>query len=65
MVPSGIVDTTIETDQPLAYLMELGGTSAAEVAEGLNKLKVTPRDMISIFQLLREGGFMEADLEIM
>ena len=60
-----VVDATIEADQPLAYLMELGGSSAAEVAEGLNKLKVTPRDMISIFQALRMAGVMDADLEIM
>ena len=50
---------------PDARLMPLEGTSAAEVAEGLNKLQVTPRDIISIFQALREAGVMDADLEIM
>jgi flagellar P-ring protein precursor FlgI len=48
-----------------AFLMPVQGTSAGEVAEALNKLKVTPRDMISIFQALREAGALEADLEIM
>jgi len=46
-------------------VMPLGGATAAEVAEGLNRLKVTPRDMITIFQALREAGVMDADLEIM
>ncbi|MCX5771432.1 MAG: flagellar basal body P-ring protein FlgI, partial [Candidatus Hydrogenedentes bacterium] len=48
-----------------AFLMPVQGTSAGEVAEALNKLKVTPRDMISMFQGLREAGALEADLEIM
>lgn len=48
-----------------AFLMPVEGTSAGEVAEALNKLKVTPRDMISIFQALREAGALEANLEIM
>ena len=57
--------TDVTAEEPLATLMPLEGTSAAEVAEGLNRLKVTPRDMISIFQALREAGVMDADLEIM
>ena len=64
---------TIETEEtqvdviepdPVA-LMPLQGVSAAEVAEGLNSLKVTPRDMISIFQALREAGVLEAELVTM
>lgn len=46
-------------------LMPVNGTSAASVAKALNRLKVTPRDMISIFQALRQAGAMDADLEIM
>jgi flagellar P-ring protein precursor FlgI len=48
-----------------AFLAPVQGTSAGEVAEALNKLKVTPRDMISILQALRQAGALEADLEIM
>lgn len=55
----------IEPIEQDAYLMPVGGTSAGDVAEALNKLKVTPRDMISIFQALREAGALDADLEIM
>lgn len=58
-------ETVVEVEETLAHLMPLAGVSAAEVAEGLNRLKVTPRDMITIFQALREAGVMDADLEIM
>jgi flagellar P-ring protein precursor FlgI len=54
-----------EAEEAEGRVMPLGGTSAAEIAEGLNRLKVTPRDMITIFQALREAGVMDADLEIM
>ena len=53
----------IEPD-PVA-LMPLKGVSAADVAAGLNSLKVTPRDMISIFQALRQAGVLEAELVTM
>jgi flagellar P-ring protein precursor FlgI len=48
-----------------AFLMPMEGSSAGEVAAALNRLKVTPRDMISIFQALRSAGALEAELEIM
>ncbi|HPU97907.1 MAG TPA: flagellar basal body P-ring protein FlgI, partial [Candidatus Hydrogenedentes bacterium] len=48
-----------------ARLMPVQGTSAAEVAEALNRLRVTPRDIISIFQAMREAGALQADLEVM
>jgi flagellar P-ring protein precursor FlgI len=54
-----------EEEGAAVRVMPLGGATAAEVAEGLNRLKVTPRDMITIFQALREAGVMDADLEIM
>ncbi len=56
---------SLDVEEEDAFLMPLEGTSAADVAEGLNRLKVTPRDMISIFQALRQAGVMDADLEIM
>jgi flagellar P-ring protein precursor FlgI len=55
----------LEVEEPEAFLMPVEGTSAGEVAEALNRLRVTPRDMISIFQALREAGALDADLEIM
>lgn len=57
--------TAMEVQESEAYLMPVSGTSAGEVAEALNRLKVTPRDMISIFQALKEAGALEAEVEIM
>ncbi len=57
--------TKVEVQEQEAYLMPVEGTSAGDVAATLNRLRVTPRDMISIFQALREAGALEADLEIM
>lgn len=58
-------EETVTAEEVEARVLPLGGSTAAEVAEGLNRLKVTPRDMITIFQALREAGVMDADLEIM
>ena len=57
--------TQVEVIEQEARLMELGGVDAADVAQGLNALKVTPRDMISIFQALRQAGVLEAELVTM
>lgn len=62
-----VITETADVDvaEQQAYLMPVQGTSAADVAAALNRLRVTPRDMISIFQALSEAGALEADLEIM
>ena len=57
--------TDLTVTMPEARLAPVQGTSAADVADALNRLKVTPRDMIAIFQALREAGALEADIEIM
>lgn len=57
--------TSLEVEESEAHFMPVEGTSAGDVAEALNRLRVTPRDMIAIFQALRELGALEADLEIM
>jgi len=62
-VATQITELTVEEQE--AYLMPVQGTSAGDVAAALNRLRVTPRDMISIFQALREAGALEADLEVM
>lgn len=58
-------ENEVNVTMPDAYLMPVEGTSAGEVATALNKLKVTPRDLISIFQALRAAGALEADLKVM
>ncbi len=55
----------LDVTVPKVRLMPVKGESAADVATALNRLKVTPRDMISIFQALSKAGALEADLEIM
>jgi len=42
-----------------------GASNVQEVAAALNSLKVAPRDIISIFQALKEAGALMAELIIM
>ncbi len=69
--PLGGGTTAAESNTQLAvreeqvYLNPVEGASLGDVAKALNDLKVTPRDLISIFQALREAGALEAELEIM
>jgi len=57
--------SNITASEDEAFLMPVEGASAADIASALNKLKVTPRDLIAVFQALREAGALDADLEIM
>jgi flagellar P-ring protein precursor FlgI len=41
------------------------GASIGDVVQGLNALGVTPRDLISILQAIRQAGALSAELEIM
>jgi len=56
-------ETEVQIDD--AHFMPIQGTTAGEVAQALNQLKITPRDMIAIFQAIQQAGALEADLEIM
>ena len=38
--------------------------SIGEVAKGLNAVGVTTRDLIAIFQAIKEAGALQAELEI-
>lgn len=55
----------VAAEEQGGYLLPVEGASAGDVAAALNQLKVTPRDVISIFQALRVAGALEADLELM
>jgi len=48
-----------------ARLIPVEGADVKELADALNKLQVTPRDLMSIFQALKRAGALHADLEIM
>jgi len=63
--------TVVTTEEEIAFeeqdgfLLPVSGASAQELAETLNKLMLTPRDIISVFQALKEAGALNAELEIM
>jgi len=40
------------------------GATLHELVEGLNVLKATPRDLISILKTLKAAGALHADLEV-
>lgn len=54
---------TVEETPGNAIAIE-GAATAQEVARALNSLKVTPRDIIAIFQALKEAGALVAELII-
>jgi flagellar P-ring protein precursor FlgI len=62
VVPKSEVTIKEEKGQ-LAVVPE--GASIGDVVQALNALGVTPRDLISILQALRQAGALMADLEIM
>lgn len=62
VVPKSDVGVKEEKSQ-LALVRE--GASIGDVVQGLNSLGVTPRDLISILQAIRQAGALMAELEIM
>jgi flagellar P-ring protein precursor FlgI len=55
--------TTTEGNRKLLYIS--GAATLAQVVRALNTIGVSPRDLISIVQSLREAGSLQADVEIM
>jgi flagellar P-ring protein precursor FlgI len=51
--------------QPSGLTVLNKGATVSEVARALNLLGASPRDIISIFQALKEAGALHADLRIM
>lgn len=51
--------------QPSGLTVLNRGATVSEVARALNLLGASPRDIISIFQALKEAGALHADLRIM
>jgi flagellar P-ring protein FlgI len=60
--PIVVENEEVEVTEPEVSLMPVEGTSAAEVARSLNMLRLTPRDMIAIFQALHAAGALEAEI---
>lgn len=64
-----VPDTTITVKEPEnRQLIELpggAGVSLNELVHALNSLGVTPRDLIAVFEALREAGALQAELVVM
>jgi len=59
-------DTTVSVDEEQSHAVVLEhGPTLGDLAAALNALKVKPRDIIAIFQALKEAGALNADLVIM
>lgn len=65
--PPQIAETAqIEAEEEITTAKELvvQGPTVADMAEALNLLEVQPRDLISIFQALKESGSLQGELII-
>jgi len=61
-----VPQSTVKVDEQKGKkLMVVGGASLQSIVTGLNALGVTPRDMISILQAIKNSGALQADLEVM
>jgi flagellar P-ring protein precursor FlgI len=62
-----VPDTTLEVKEPgNRQLVELpGGVMLSEFVRALNALGVTPRDLIAVFEALREAGALQSELVVM
>ncbi len=64
--PRPVESAIIETQEELnpATPLEFTGASVADIADALNLLQVKPRDLIAIFQALKEAGSLQGELII-
>ncbi len=62
-----VPDTSITVKEPEnRQLIELpGGAALNELVQALNSLGVTPRDLIAVFEALRQSGALQAELVVM
>lgn len=63
-VVEGVTETTVNAEE--ARTVVIGNTaSVSDISSALNQLGVKPRDIIAIFQALKEAGALQAELIIM
>jgi flagellar P-ring protein precursor FlgI len=63
-----VPDTTLAVKEETRQLLELPGgvgVSLGEIVQALNTLGVTPRDLIAVFEALREAGALKSELVVM
>jgi flagellar P-ring protein precursor FlgI len=59
-------NTTVQATEKGKHLTFIGGAvTLSSVVRALNALGVSPRDLISIVQALRQSGSLQADLEVL
>lgn len=57
------VETTVEEEKAKLILLP-SGTTIGELVRGLNAIGVSPRDLISILQVIKAAGALQSELEI-
>ena len=58
-------NTTVKTAESGRKLIYISGAGTlSQVVRALNTIGVSPRDLISIVQALRESGSLQADIDI-
>jgi len=69
--PDGTQTTVVQqsridvTDQPGSFMTTSGTATLEELASALNTMGVTPRDVIAIFQALKQAGALDAELVVL
>ncbi|MBU0753872.1 MAG: flagellar basal body P-ring protein FlgI [Planctomycetes bacterium] len=53
------------TEEPASFAVIPGNSSVSDLAQALNAIGATPRDLVVIFQLIKRAGALHADLELM
>ncbi len=61
-VETAALSTSEQTNQPVA--LDVAGATVQDMAAALTALKVSPRDLIAIFQALKESGSLQGELII-
>jgi flagellar P-ring protein precursor FlgI len=61
-----VPEMTISAETPAPQMVVIeNATTVADVAQALNELGVSPRDLVAIFQALKQSGALNAELIIM
>ena len=60
-----ISENAVSQDSGESFTVLDRGTTVSEVAKALNLLGASPRDIIAIFQAIKEAGALHAELRIM
>jgi flagellar P-ring protein precursor FlgI len=65
VVPDSSIEVAEAVNRQLVELPGGPGVLLSEIVQALNSLGVTPRDLIAVFEALRGGGALQAELVVM